>query len=152
MGVCAVLCCLPIPFFKDKSDFYYIGLLFWGVLFFGGFILPPVTGIMINSVPDDQKASANSIANLCYNLFGYLPGPLIYGFVATFTKTKGPLGTVNKSRWAMGTLLYSTFFTISCLIWGITRKISLEDKNRGSVDIDDSIMVTGPAREDKKTK
>ena len=126
MGVCAVVCCLPIPFFKDSSSFYYVGLLFWGVLFFGGFILPPVTGIMINSVPDSQKASANSIANLCYNLFGYLPAPLIYGFVATFTKSEGPglVGPVNKSRWAMGALLYSTIPTISCLLWGINRKLS----------------------------
>jgi hypothetical protein len=50
MGIGAVVCALPIPFF---NDFYYIGILFWGVLFFGGFILPPVTGIMISSVADD---------------------------------------------------------------------------------------------------
>mmetsp|Transcript_41887 Transcript_41887/g.64108 ORF Transcript_41887/g.64108 Transcript_41887/m.64108 type:complete len:124 (+) Transcript_41887:1396-1767(+) len=47
MGVCAVLCALPIPF---CDTFYKAGMLFWGLLFFGGFILPPVTGIMINSV------------------------------------------------------------------------------------------------------
>lgn len=86
MGVCSVLCCLPIPWFeRSEYAFYIVGPLFWGVLFFGGFILPPVTGIMINSVPDSQKASANSIANLCYNLIGYLPAPVVYGFIATFT-------------------------------------------------------------------
>jgi len=113
-----------------------VGLLFWGLLFFGGFILPPVTGIMINSVPDSQKASANSIANLCYNLFGYLPAPVVYGFIATFTKTEGPPGTPNKSRWAMGALLYSTIPTIACLLWGINRKLKLkeqEDIRRGSI-------------------
>lgn len=47
VGMGAVMCALPIPFF---SDFYYIGMLFWCVLFCGGFILPPVTGIMISSV------------------------------------------------------------------------------------------------------
>lgn len=86
MGCGAVICALPIPWFSEKKDFYYVGLLVWGVLFFGGFIMPPVTGIMINSVPDNQKASANSIANLCYNLLGYLPAPLIYGFIAVQTK------------------------------------------------------------------
>jgi len=85
MGVCSVVCCLPIPFYVAYKNFYYVGMLVWGVLFFGGFILPPVTGIMINSVPDNQKASANSIANLCYNFFGYLPAPLIYGFLDTWT-------------------------------------------------------------------
>jgi len=49
MGVCAMICALPIPF---MDDFYYVGMLFWGLLFFGGFVLPPVTGIMINSVGD----------------------------------------------------------------------------------------------------
>jgi MFS family permease len=129
MGVCAVICCLPVPFFYEKKSFYYVGMLFWGILFFGGFILPPVTGIMINSVPDDQKASANSIANLTYNLFGYLPGPVIYGFVATFTATPGPPGTVNKSRWAMAVLLYSTIPTITCLLWGINKKIKMKDSD-----------------------
>jgi len=32
---------------------------------------------------------------------------------------------VNKSRWAMGALLYSTIPTISCLLWGINRKLKL---------------------------
>jgi len=67
-------------------------LLFWGILFFGGFILPPVTGIMLNSVPDSQKASANSVANLTYNMLGYFPAPVVYGFVATFTEVKGVRG------------------------------------------------------------
>jgi len=58
---------------------------------------------------------------------------LIYGFVATWTKTPGD---VNKSRWAMGALLYSTIPTISCLLWGINRKLSdkkKEDARNGTV-------------------
>jgi len=85
---------------------------------------------MINSVPDSQKASANSIANLCYNLFGFLPAPLIYGIIDTFTATAGPPGTPNKSRYAMGALLYSTIPTIACLLWGITRKIKIQNELR----------------------
>lgn len=117
MGVCSVLCCLPIPF---MDNFYYIGMLFWGLLFFGGFILPPVTGIMINSVGEYQKSSANSVANLCYNLFGYLPAPMLYGIIEQYTGG-------SKSRWAMGFLLYSTIFTISCLLYGINRKLNEDD-------------------------
>ena len=49
MGGFAVLSALPIPW---MNEFYYVGILFWLLLFFGGFILPPVTGIMINSVGD----------------------------------------------------------------------------------------------------
>ena len=72
MGLGAVACALPIPF---CDGFISVGMLFWGLLFFGGFILPPVTGIMISSVGDYEKSSANSIANMCYNLLGYLPAP-----------------------------------------------------------------------------
>jgi len=54
----------------------------WLVLFFGGFLLPPVTGIMLNSVEDYKRTSANSLANLAYNLFGYLPAPTFYGLIS----------------------------------------------------------------------
>ena len=50
-------------------------------LFCGGFIMPACTGIMLNQVPKDMRTIANSVANLCYNLFGYLPAPTIYGVV-----------------------------------------------------------------------
>jgi hypothetical protein len=42
----AVLSALPIPF-VDKTHFSY---LIWFLLFFGGFLLPQVTGIMLNTV------------------------------------------------------------------------------------------------------
>lgn len=130
MGLCAVASALPVPWFADKNDFYYVAILLWLLLFFGGFILPPVTGIMINSVGEYQKSSANSIANLCYNLFGYLPAPSIYGFIAALTNDpSGPDGG-NKSRWSMGCLLYSTIISISFLIYGINKKIELEEANR----------------------
>lgn len=120
VGCCAVLCALPIPWL---SKFYYVGILFWLLLFFGGFILPPVTGIMINSVNDLQKSSANSIANLCYNLFGYLPAPSVYGMISSVTGG-------SKSRWSMACLLYSTIISISFLMWAINTKLEMEE-NKG---------------------
>lgn len=129
MGLCAVASALPIPWLSEPSDFYLVGILFWLLLFFGGFILPPVTGIMINSVGEFQRASANSIANLCYNLLGYLPAPSVYGLIAAATKIETPSGG-NKSRWSMGVLLYSTIFTIGSLIYGINKKISIDDEKR----------------------
>ena len=50
MGLCSVICALPIPFI---DQFEYFGIFMWLVLFFGGMILPPVTGIMLNSVPEN---------------------------------------------------------------------------------------------------
>ena len=113
MGVCAVLSALPIVFL---DSFQFVAMLYWLLLFFGGFVLPPITGIMINSVKEHQKPSANSIANLCYNLFGFLPAPSVYGAISSIA---GP----NHPRIAMGCLLWSTVFTISALLYGIKLKI-----------------------------
>jgi sugar phosphate permease len=119
VGVCACLVALPIPF---MSDFFYVGILFWVLLFCGGFILPPVTGIMINSVGDYQKSSANSVANLIYNLLGFAPAPGLYGFVSQ---------TTGSDRWSMGMLLYSTIFTIGALLFGVHHKLKREEAMYG---------------------
>lgn len=116
LGCIAVLSALPIPF---MSDFFYIGILFWILLFCGGFILPPVTGIMINSVGDYQKSSANSVANLIYNLLGFAPAPGLYGFVSQVT---------GSDRWSMGFLMYSTIFTVGSLLYGIHHKLKREEE------------------------
>jgi hypothetical protein len=50
---------------------------------FGAFILPTITGIMLNSVPENMRPQANSLAVLAYNLLGYLPAPFLYGFIST---------------------------------------------------------------------
>lgn len=76
---------------------------------------------MINSVDDLQKSSANSIANLCYNLLGYLPAPSVYGMISSVTGG-------SKSRWSMGCLLYSTIISISFLMWAINTKIAMEER------------------------
>ena len=49
-------------------------------LFCGAFVMPACTGIMLNQVPPNMRTMANSVANFSYNLFGYLPAPLMYGF------------------------------------------------------------------------
>ena len=60
MGGFAVLAALPIPFL---DTFWVFGICIWVLLFFGGAIVPPLIGVMINSVGEYQKASANSISN-----------------------------------------------------------------------------------------
>lgn len=50
-------------------------------LFFGGMVMPAATGIMLNQVPQNLRTVANSVANLTYNLLGYVPAPYIYGYV-----------------------------------------------------------------------
>ena len=52
-------------------------------LFCGAFVMPACTGIMLNQVPPNLRTMANSVANFSYNLFGYLPAPVLYGFFYT---------------------------------------------------------------------
>ena len=120
-GVSAVICALPIPFYDPDQRVAFVTCL-WGLLFFGGFILPPVTGIMLNSVSEYQRTSANSVANLSYNLLGYAPAPCFYGMISHFTGGE-------KSRWSMGCLLYSTIISITFLVSGIKQKLDEEKNN-----------------------
>ena len=48
-------------------------------LFCGAFVLTAAVGIMLNQVPPGLRTMANSVANFSYNLFGFLPAPVIYG-------------------------------------------------------------------------
>ena len=91
-GCVSVLAALPMPFIGDVNKFpktnrdaWIFGALLWLVLFCGGFVLPQITGMLMESVGKYQKTSANSVANLAYNLFGYLPAPGLYGIIATAT-------------------------------------------------------------------
>lgn len=108
-----MLSALPIPFTDTFENFAFE---IWFVLFFGGFILPPVTGIMLNSVPENKRTSANSVANIFYSLFGYLPAPSFYGMVSSIVPEVD-------SKVPMGCLMYSTLLTISILWLGIYSKI-----------------------------
>lgn len=79
--------------------------------------MPPVTGVMVNSVAETKRPQANSVAQLSYSLLGYLPGPIVYGFVAS----------VSGQRYALGVLVYSTIISIGLLNYGIYLRI-LRDK------------------------
>jgi len=126
VGVLAVCCALPIPFLPS---FPYVAVFFWLLLFFGGSILPSLTGIMISSVGDYQKAQANSIANACYTLVGYLPAPLIYGMISTFMRDR-------TSKVPMACLLYSTILTVGLAFFGLGRRIK-EARDKEATDLKD---------------
>ena len=64
-----------------------------------------MTGIMLNTVDEELKTMANSLAFLSYNLFGYLPSPFIYGLVYDS-------GTGNHSTAAMATLMLSPIVAV----------------------------------------
>jgi len=80
IAICSICVAVPVPFLSNKIAVY---LLTWFLLFFGAFILPTITGMMLNSVPEKHRASANAVAVLSYNMLGNLPSPFLYGWVST---------------------------------------------------------------------
>lgn len=89
LGISASIFAFVIPL---MSNLIYIIVYLWLVLFFGGGIVPPLTGIIITSVPKELAASGNSITNFIANLFGYLPAPYVYGVLSDIFKDKGQIG------------------------------------------------------------
>ena len=89
LGILACFCSLPVPI--TLNLFYFI-IFMWLVLFFGAGIVPVLTSIIINAVPDEHSGSANSISNLLTNLLGYLPAPYVYGILSDISGDLGALG------------------------------------------------------------
>ena len=89
LGILASICSIPVPITLSLA--YFI-VFMWLVLFFGAGIVPVLTSIIINSVPEEHIASANSMTNLITNALGYLPSPYVYGILSDI---KGDLGVLG---------------------------------------------------------
>lgn len=124
MAMCATLSALPIPFI---DSFYIVLALMWSLLFCGGFILPILTGILLNSVGLYERTVANSLANLSYNLLGYLPAPSVYGLICSLTGGE-------KSRWGLTVLMYWTIFSSGCLFITLMIKLTQAKNNQAKIN------------------
>ena len=71
------------------SDIKFFVLSIWIAFFFGGAIMPILTGIIITSLPQHLRASGNSLQLFFGTLFGYLPAPYIYGALQDLFKDGG---------------------------------------------------------------
>jgi MFS family permease len=76
-----------------KNIFLFVSLV-WLVLFFGGGIVPTLTGVIIDSLPQNLQAPGNSLNSLFCNLFGYLPSPYVYGFLSDVFGDKGKISMI----------------------------------------------------------
>jgi MFS family permease len=81
----AILAAASGLFLPLIDNFPLFVILIWLLLFFGGSIVPGLTGIMLSAAPEKTKEIANSVTHLCYNLLGYLPSPFLYGLVCKYT-------------------------------------------------------------------
>ena len=81
--------------------------------------MPPLTGIMLNAVDNSLRGSANSISQFAYNAFGYLPAPIVYGFVSTIVDN----GSAKKeSHIPLAVILYAVIISASLATIAISRK------------------------------
>ena len=105
ISILALLSGIFIPFLDYVP---LIVVLIWLLLFFGGSIVPGLTGILINSASNKMKEVSNSITHLCYNLLGYLPSPVLYGLVCKYTGG-------SESRYGLHLLMFWAIFGVMFL-------------------------------------
>lgn len=77
---------LFIPF---VDGFWIASSLLWIVLFFGGAMMPGLTGLMMVSVPPYLRAFGNSNGEIIKNIFGFLPAPFMYGWFNSMFGERG---------------------------------------------------------------
>ena len=100
------------------------GVLVWILLFLGGFILPTMTGLMLGAVSQNQRGSANSLAQLSNNLLGYLPAPYIYGILSTIAETESARkgNSFFNNRLSMCAIVYMAILPSILLSCVLSRK------------------------------
>jgi MFS family permease len=104
-GTLASLSALPVPFL---NHFMTICVLLWLVMFFGGALMPAVIGIMLSSIPKRMRAMGYSAAQIVQNFLGYVPAPVVYGFVVEMTGGED-------SRYGMVLLMSWSSLGVFCL-------------------------------------
>jgi predicted MFS family arabinose efflux permease len=123
------------------NNAYIFVIMMWLLLFFGGSIVPGLTGIMISSTHEKTKEVSNSITHLCYNLLGYLPSPFLYGLVCKYTGGQ-------TSRWGLAFILLWSYFGVMFLYFAKVfkeRKLALEKP----FDLDQKDNSTEPESYDR---
>lgn len=107
---------IPAPL---VNNLWLYTLFLWLVLFFGGAIVAPLTGIIITSLPQSLGGYANSITNFFCTLLGYLPAPFVYGWIKTY----------YSSKLAMEISMWYSFLGIFFLIFAIIFRYKNYSKN-----------------------
>lgn len=57
----------------------------WGLLFFGSFLVPPITGISVGVVEPKIRQFATTVAMVTYHIFGFALGSLLPGAILQLT-------------------------------------------------------------------
>jgi hypothetical protein len=82
LSMLGVLPGLLIPFL---DNFILVAGLLWNLLFWGGGMVPGLTGLIMSAVPSSLRSFGNSKAEIVKNLLGYFPSPFLYGVMVAAT-------------------------------------------------------------------
>ena len=114
-----------------SQNTWMVFILIWLMQFVAITFTPAALGIMLDQVEAERRTTASSLANLSFNVLGYLPAPLIY------TQIKNAYtDEVKGNQVAMAVILYSNAasFLFLCLALCL-RKKKLEVEDVNGVDI-----------------
>ena len=75
-GVLAFIFSLPLTF---MSNIFAVVSLLWVVLFSGGSMLPPCSGIVVSIIPRPYRPTSSSLALMVFNMFGYFMSLVLSG-------------------------------------------------------------------------
>ena len=114
-GLVSVPFAMPVPWILEAK---FAIFMMWVFLVLATFNIPILTGVLLTTMRPEDRPIGNSIANLVYNLLGFFPAPMLYGYVCSITGG-------SKSRWGM-TLL--TSMTITCFFFMNMAYISMKFK------------------------
>lgn len=84
----------------------------WFLMFFGGISLPILAGVLMTKAQPEMRPRANSVANLMYQLLGFFPSPIIYGYAC---KIDGK----QDSRAGMCVLMFATILMPTLIMFAI---------------------------------
>lgn len=99
--------------------------------FFASALLPIVGGYVVSAIPKEHKGAGSSLNLLISNLFGNLPGPIIYGFLKDYFKDQKEY---QRLPWKI-IIHFFTLGFVSSLISAYNRyrdlaKLEEEEKNK----------------------
>ena len=77
-----------IVIYSNSAVFMCIGLFLF--FFFASALLPIIGGYIVSSIPKQHKGAGSSLNLLITNIFGNLPGPILYGFLKDKFKDTNP--------------------------------------------------------------
>jgi MFS family permease len=97
-GVGAAVLAVVCVFIETTWMFLFV---VWLLLFCGGAIIPPGTGISMASLPESLRPTGSSVSQMACNFLGNFLGPLACGWIA---EQSGSLSWGVRSLFAMGVL------------------------------------------------